>query len=95
MKNDHLEDGSELWTNVLAWLRANEIRPEDIPADPTMTFAGDQLTTDVFVRSAEGRKLLADDGKTAQRRVATFAITVPPPSDVAEWLRSARPSSGR
>lgn len=86
MKNDHLEDGSELWKNVLAWLRANGIRPEDIPVDRTMTLDGDRLTTDIFLLGEGGRKKLAADGMTVQRTVTTFTIAVPPAADVAKWL---------
>lgn len=86
MKNDHLEDGSELWKNVLAWLRANDIRPEDIPVDPTMTLDGDRLTTDVFMCGEDGKRMFTADGMAAQRIVTSFAITVPPPPDVAAWL---------
>lgn len=95
MKNDHLKDGSELWKNVLAWLRANGIRPEDIPTDPTMTIDGERLTTDVFMRGSEGQKLFTPDGMGLERATRTYTISVPAPPDVAEWLRPRCPTCGR
>jgi hypothetical protein len=95
IKNEPLRDGHELYNHVLEWLRANGIKPENIPPDPTMTLDGDQLTTDVWMLGENGQRLVAPGEDALQRTVATFAVTVPPPADVAEWLRPRCPACGR
>jgi hypothetical protein len=95
MKNEDLGKLDELRGAVLAWLRANDIEPNNIPPDPTMTLDGDQLTTDVYMLGEKGQKLIAPGQDALQRTVATFTITVPPPPDVAEWLRPRCPTCGR
>jgi hypothetical protein len=95
MSNVDLGTLDELRESVLAWLRGNEIRPEDIPADPNMTLDGDQLTSDVWMRGEKGQRLFAP-GEPAmlQRSVQTFTVT-PPPPDVAAWLLPRCPACRR
>lgn len=93
--NAPLSNSDELRAHVVEWLRANEIQPEDIPPDPTMTIDGDRLTTDVHMRGSEGQKLFTTDGMALERTTRTYTISVPAPPDVAEWLRPRCPTCGR
>jgi hypothetical protein len=86
----------ELRDQVVAWLRANDINPKDIPPLPFMSLAGDRLTTQTFVRDAAGNRVL-DPAHRDQLALTsrTFTITTPPPADVAEWLRPRCRTCGR
>lgn len=85
----------ELREHVLEWLRTNDIDPRDIPEDAYVTYAGDQLTTDLWVRNADGRLQFAPGMRELARTTGTFPISVSPPADVAEWLRPRCPTCGR
>lgn len=90
----------ELRASVCDWLRANDIDPKVIPVDPHMTLVCDQLTTPVQMVNASGHKMLdpataSTDHPTIAVTTKTFTITVPPPADVAAWLKPQCRSCGR
>lgn len=95
MKNKDLSNHDELRGHVLDWLRANEIDPNRIPANPCMTLVGDQLTTDEHVYSETGKIQLAPGTDEVARTTKTYTITAPPPPDVAEWLLPRCSTCGR
>lgn len=84
----------DLREHILAWLRANGIDPNIVPAEPYMTLDGDRMTTDVYQLDDSGHKMIAPGKDKLARTVATFTVT-PPPADVAEWLRPRCPECGR
>lgn len=80
---------------VCDWLRANGIRPGDIPASARVTWIDGQLTTDVFLLSRDGRVQfdpLRENEVAIETR--TFPATEPPPL-VAKWLLPRCPTCGR
>jgi hypothetical protein len=82
---------SKGWTDVqrervCEWLRANNVDPNDIPERAPLSLAGGRLTTEVFVRDAQGRMRRASDGDGPVRELATFAVPIPPPDDVADLI---------
>lgn len=75
MSNALVDEGFR--ERICEWLRANGIDPGAIPIDAVATLDGDRLTVETYVPGAGWRP----------RRVVTHAITVPPPADVANWIR--------
>lgn len=90
-----LFSNNDLHQHVPAWLRANEIEPNDIPSAVHPSLVGDQLTAEVFARNGQGQIQFDPSGNEAARETKTFTVTVQPPPDVAEWLRPRCSECGR
>lgn len=85
----------ELRNNVCTWLKANGIDPRRIPDNAYISLADDRLTTEEFLFDTDGKVQMVPGGHESARTTATYTITVPPPADVAEWLRPRCPTCGR
>jgi hypothetical protein len=85
----------DLRSRILDWLRSNDIEPNDIPTNVHPSLVGDQLTTEVFQRNERGRIQFDPSIDGVAKATKTFTITVPPPPDVAEWLRPRCSECGR
>jgi hypothetical protein len=74
----HPDDRSRPWfADLLAWMRANGVPPEDVPCWSTLTAAEGYLRTEVYERDANGKVLVR--GGEAARREQTFRLTTAPP----------------
>lgn len=91
---------------LIAWLAANGIDADQVPAGERPSLVDDQLTVRVFTLSAEGhiqvdpagRVTMADDGVPEEApltHVVTVSITVQPDADVLSWLIPPCSSCGR
>lgn len=87
---------NELRKQVAAWLSANGLDPNDVPAYGTVTVADGQITTEVFVRNERG-KLVCEPGDPMRpaHRTVQAPLLVEPNAAVAEWLRPRCPTCGR
>jgi hypothetical protein len=80
---------------LLGWLRANDLDPDNIPTSARMSWVDGKLTTDVLVIDENGRKQVDPaTGNTMARETKTFPTTEPPPL-VAAWLLPRCPTCGR
>lgn len=86
---------NDLRDHLASWLKANGIDISTIPTEPHMTFDGRELTTDVFLFTEDGQRLLSPGRDELAITTATYTITTPPPADVAWWLRDRCPTCGR
>lgn len=91
-----LRDDEEFRTQILNWLRANGVKPEEVPAGVRATVTDGRLTIPVFVRDSEGHQI---EDPSAPGTLATYTVTVPvvvPPSrDVELWLQPRCETCGR
>lgn len=81
---------------IMAWLRANNVVPENVPLDAEVEFNDDDtMTIDVFLLNENGRKYLVPGTEKAAMGTVTVPLLVPPPplkSLVAVAVRKANPA---
>lgn len=86
-----IADSPQRLNDLLTWLRANGVNPDDIPTDTTTTVEPGSpdgalvIRYEVYVRDDSGHKQLADpadDTKGAAREWRTTPLAVLPP---AHW----------
>lgn len=81
---------------LIAWLAANGIDADQVPAGERPSLVDDQLTLRMYTLTAKGHQQIdpADDTRLLTHTV-TIPITVEPDADVLSWLIPPCSSCGR